>query len=199
MIRTWGLAVLAIGILANPSLGEISVEEALEGFGFDSSETEIDTSTIITGDPDLSDLEAILDEFESIDEPPALTLQTPEDPFQDTPRTSLSGSVRQKFVVNFSHDAPNPGEYDHRGLSSMSTRLDLKLDNKIGDDFRLLLGGHLLFDPIEPEQFQPAQNAGVSNFSDFEVEIDEAYLQGPLSDSIDLTFGRQIVVWGRSD
>ena len=199
MIRTWGLAVLAIGILANPSLGEISVEEALEGFGFDSSEADTDPSTIITGDSDLSDLDAILDEFESTDEPPASTLQTPEDPFQNTPRTSLSGSVRQKFIVNFSHDAPSPGEYDHRGLSSMSTRLDLKLDNKIGDDFRLLLGGHLLLDPIEPEQFQPTQNAGVSNFSDFEAELDEAYLQGPLSDSIDLTFGRQIVVWGRSD
>ena len=199
MIRKWGLAVLAIGVLANPTLGEISVEEALEGFGFDSSETETDTSPIITGNSDLSDLDAILDEFESIDELPAPTLQTPEDPFQDTPRTSLSGSVRQKFVVNFSHDAPSPGEYDHRGLSSMSIRLDLKLDNKIGDDFRLFLGGHLLLDPIEPKQFQPAQNAGVSSFSDFEAELDEAYLQGPLSDSIDLTFGRQIVVWGRSD
>ena len=41
---------------------------------------------------------------------------------------------------------------------------------------------------------------GAANaIQDFEVELGEAFVQGSLTGAADLTFGRQIVVWGRSD
>ena len=81
----------------------------------------------------------------------------------------------------------------------MSTRLDLELESKLPNDFRILLTGHLVLDPIQPKQTSPGRTTKIANTSDHELKLGEAFIQGPLTDSIDLTLGRQIVIWGRSD
>lgn len=190
MIRSQCLVVLTLSVLAYPCLGEISLDDALEGF---------DSEEPTTIEPDLSELDDILNEFDASNEPSITTPETPAIIDTDLPTVRLSGSIRQKFIVNFSHDPPTAGEFDHRGLSSMSTRLDLELESKLANDFRMLLTGHLVLDPIHPKQASPAQTTIITNSSDHELKLGEAFVQGPLSDSMDLTFGRQIVVWGRSD
>ena len=199
MIRPQCLVILALSVLAYPCFGEISLEDALEGFDTEEFENEQSEPEIDTSGSELSDLDDILGEFESSNEASLTATETPDIIEGDTPSVRLSGSIRQKFIVNFSHEAPATGEIDHRGLSSVSTRLDLELESKLANDFRVLLTGNFVLDPIHPKQTSPGRTSMVANTSDYELELGEAFIQGPLTDSIDLTFGRQIVVWGRSD
>ncbi len=200
MIRPTFLAVLVLGAFANPCFGEISLEDALEGFGYDDPNGEENEPSIDSVGKDISNLDDILGEFESQDgTTPITTSEVPEITGMNTPSARISGSIRQKFIINFSHDAPEASNFDYRGLSSMSTRLDLSFESKFPNEFRVLLTGHFLLDPIQPKQALPFRTVKTTSSNDYEMEIGEAFIQGPLSDSMDLTLGRQILVWGRSD
>ena len=198
MIRSPFPVILAFGLWAYPCWGQISLEDALEGFASEDIEPANEPETEIIGS-ELSDLDDILGEFDTSSEPPIYSTDPPEIENVANSSVRLSGSIRQKFIVNFSHDTPAIGNLDHRGLSAMSTRLDLELEAKPTSDLRVLLTGNFILDPIHPKQTSPSQMMTDYNFSDHKLELGEAFIQGPLTDNIDFTFGRQIVVWGRAD
>ena len=94
MIRPQCLVILALSLLAYPCVGEISLEDALEGFDFKEPENN-------TVGSELSDLDEILGEFDSPNEIPITNTETPDIMEVDSPSIRLSGSIRQKFIVNF--------------------------------------------------------------------------------------------------
>ena len=125
-----------------------------------------------------------------------------EAPRTTSPNSSFfdrfSGYAKLLSVVNTTHNRPSAGGRDWHGLSS------LRLEGQIEADFRMAafktyvsLKGFYDF------------SYGINDRGDYsdpvleeyekELEFQEAYIQGSLTDNIDLKFGRQIVVWGRSD
>ena len=85
------------------------------------------------------------------------------------------------------------------GLTRLRPELKLELDAKLPHSWLARVGAHAFYD------FAYMIN-GRSNYTDEvldqyekEIELDEAWLMGSLTQSTDLKAGRQIVVWGRSD
>jgi len=112
---------------------------------------------------------------------------------------ALTGSVSLQTTVNFAHNAPKSGEPDYRGLSAFRGHGELIGDVSFGD-WKSRIGGTAFYDAAyELNGQEGLYTAEYLNEYVEEIELNEAYLQGPISEKVDLKFGRQIVVWGKSD
>jgi Protein of unknown function (DUF1302) len=110
----------------------------------------------------------------------------------------FSGYAKIFAVANTTHYSPEQDYRDWHGLSS------LRLESVLEADFRLV--GWKLFASIKGYydfaytlHSREKYTSEVLDTYEKELELWETYLQGSLTDSIDLKIGKQIVVWGRSD
>jgi hypothetical protein len=112
---------------------------------------------------------------------------------------SLSGSLGVAGSYNFSHDAPESGQTDHRDLSKLRTSADLRGDARFNSDWqgRVELKG--FYDWIYDLKGREEYTSQVLDEYVHELEIGEMWIQGRLSANLDVKLGRQIVVWGKSD
>ena len=111
----------------------------------------------------------------------------------------LSGSLALQSTVNFSQPEPLPGQPDYRGLS-MFRGVGEVLSDVSYQDWKARVGISMFYDAAYHLNGQ--REFYTDEFLDqyeSEIRVDEAYVQGDLSDKLDLKVGRQIVVWGRSD
>lgn len=112
---------------------------------------------------------------------------------------ALQGSISLQSTVNFAHNAPKPGQPDYRGLSMFRGHGELIADATFAK-WRARLGATAFYDAAYHLNGQ--RNLYTREYlSEYEneIELNEAYLTGSLSENIDLKLGRQIVVWGKSD
>ena len=178
-------AILVLILAADPAFAQSELDRVLEGFD--------DTPALQPPD----DIQTVLDGFDT-DAGPAS--RQPPPPEQPPARLRLGGRLSQRFVINVAHDAPLPSGVDHRGLSSMQSRLDVEADVRFEPAWKARIEGHLWLDPVAYEATDGAERP--PEFSDAygrEAEVGEFFLQGPVSGHFDLTFGRQILAWGRSE
>ena len=112
---------------------------------------------------------------------------------------SIDGYFKISSVYSYlSHDAAGTDTNWH-GLTRLRSELKLELDADLSKNWQARVSGHGFYD------FAYAVN-GRDNYTDDvldeyekELEFDEVYLQGSVTNDLDLKAGRQIVVWGRSD
>ena len=182
-----GLRLAFILILAaGPALGQANLEEALEGF---------DDDPPFTAPTGLDEALAEFDAEPESEPEPAAAEQTGSLP----PWLRVGGRLSETISYAFAHQAPPPGGVDHRGLSSLRTRIDLEADASLGADWRARLAGHAWHDAAFKLKGRKDIPAGFLDTYERDAEIGEAYIRGPLGERLDLTLGRQIVVWGRAD
>lgn len=112
---------------------------------------------------------------------------------------SIDGWLQFGTTYNMAHDAPAEGETDWRGFSKARTDLQLDLEARFSDSWSAKIGGKAFYDGIYSLQGREEYTSSVLDEYEDEVELREAYVQGKLTDKLDLKFGRQIVVWGKSD
>ncbi|MEN8258022.1 MAG: DUF1302 family protein [Thermodesulfobacteriota bacterium] len=111
----------------------------------------------------------------------------------------LSGGLTLASSYNFSHQRPDPGTTDQRGFSKLRTTADLDGDIKLGGGWLARLGAKAFYDAVYSlRDRQQYSNQVLDEYED-EWEITEAYVQGSVTDKLDVKLGRQIVVWGKSD
>ena len=178
-------AVLVLILATGPVLAQGELDRVLEGF---------DDSPALQP-PD--DIQTVLEGFDTDAGPASRQPRLPE---RHPSRLQFGGRLGQRFVVNVAHDAPPPSGVDHRGLSSMQSRLDIEADVRFGPAWKARIEGHLWLDPAAYGAIGgSARPPGFSDAYGREAEIDEFFLQGPVSGHFDLTFGRQILAWGRSE
>lgn len=112
---------------------------------------------------------------------------------------SLSGDFKLGSSINFAHEAPEPGETDYRGLSKLKISLNLELDLNLSQSWQGKITAKAFYDFAYLIQGRDEFTAEVIDLYEKELELGETYLQGTLLPNLDAKFGRQIVVWGKSD
>jgi hypothetical protein len=111
----------------------------------------------------------------------------------------LGGSLSLSAGFNLDHDPPLPGLADYRYLSRLRTELNLEADLKLSSTWKARLSGHAFYDFSYPIKGRGIFAEEALESLEREAELDEAWVQGSLFSNLDLKFGRQVVVWGRSD
>ena len=176
--------VLILVLAAYPALGQTDLDQALAGFEDSPEHQEHDGIDLV---------------LEGFDTEPAPGSMEQDEAGAMPPWFRVGGTLSQRIIVNFAHGAPPPPGVDHRGLSSLRLRLDLEVSADLGSNWRAHVEGHAWFDLAYRARGRGGYSPEFLDTYEREVAIGEAFLQGPLSQVLDLTFGRQIVVWGRSD
>ncbi len=180
---------LVLMLAAQSTLGQTELDQVLDGFLDAPPIRDIDAP----GEERRDDIDDVLvGSGDEADPMPAM----PDDPAASTEAVRIGGRISQRLIYNFAHGAPSPSGVDHRGLSSFRTRLDLGVEADLGPDWRAILEGHAWFDVAADRQGRPRSYRDTHAR---DTEIGEFLVQGPLSDRFDLTLGRQVMVWGRSD
>ncbi len=176
---------VVLSLLVALSLFGDSAEELLEGFD-DAPSTSITEAS-----------DELLDGF---------TEETPDSRFDDAPVESkttdnhnillqygIEGKFTQSAAYSFHNDTP------HDGLSMFKSALFLEYNHAIWKDFKIKVNGVGFYDTAFLIK-------GRDDFSDedvdaleSEIELYDAYIQGSLSDKLDIKVGHQVVVWGKSD
>jgi len=111
----------------------------------------------------------------------------------------LVGDISFSSAWNIAHDAPAPGETDYRGLSRAKTKLRLQLDSRLGKNWKARLEGKAFYDAAYAINGRSDYTDDVLATYESEAEIGEAWIQGTLNKNLDFKFGRQVIVWGKSD
>ncbi|MEA3370330.1 MAG: DUF1302 family protein [Campylobacterota bacterium] len=116
---------------------------------------------------------------------------------------SLSGDLAFKTSYGYhSHrvDAQQGSNaIDYSGFNQAQTSLYLQVDGKLSDNWKVRISGDAYYDAIY--NLHPNNNYNDDTLDTYKTQLmlTDTYIQGRLTNEIDLKVGRQIVVWGKSD
>lgn len=113
-------------------------------------------------------------------------------------RWRVSGWFDMDMAWSMQRHTPPSSDLDYAGLVVLRPRLDLTLDYKLIRNWQTRVGAHGFFDFAYAIRGRNEFSDEVLSDLEKEVELDEAYLEGPLG-KVELKLGRQVVVWGESD
>ena len=149
------------------------------------------------GDTDITDdMSGILDGFDDIQETAVVETET-NSPIMP-PWLEPFGSISLMGTWNFAHDAPATGDADFRDLSMLRTTVALGVDINMGS-WQARVSGHVFYDAAYSIQGSEQYTDALLDDYEQELEFDEVYIAGSLSNNIDVKIGRQVVVWGKAD
>ncbi len=183
-MKKFALPILLLSLLCPTLLLADELDELLSGFGEEQKESIAD---------DLDFLEGGFEE-EGI----TSTSETQSEPI--LPHwLELQGSFKLQSVYNFNHDSPKSGQPDYRGFSMLRARGELIADVLLGNwQARAGVKGFYDFAYELSNERNLYTNAVLDDYEK-DLELTELYIQGSVTDKLDLKVGRQIVVWGKSD
>lgn len=138
------------------------------------------------------DVDAFMDGF---DEEPLSTIVQPQ---KEEAKFSLSnygieGKFKQEFAYSYQNDAP------HDSFSSLRTSLFLEYNQDLWKSFKLKINGNGFYDLSYKMKGEEEFTREELNALQSEVELFDAYIQGSITDDLDIKLGRQVIVWGKSD
>jgi len=168
-----------------------SLDEIVQGFEDDDDPAQA-LDEVMDG---FGDEETFLDESGHKDMDPAAEVSREE----KLSPVRLDGDVSFGVSYNTAHSAPGPGETDWRGLSRLRTELQLELDVKFSGDWKMFASTKGAYDFVYQLKGRENYTREVLDAYEKELELRDTYLQGRLTQNLDLKAGRQIVVWGKSD
>ncbi|MEE4243719.1 MAG: DUF1302 family protein [Desulfopila sp.] len=114
------------------------------------------------------------------------------------PQAYLSGELSGHFSYAPIEHTTAAG-YDVSGVTAMTTRLALSLDGRISPDWSFVLSGWAFYDSAYSLRGREDFSRELRDEYEKEAELGETFIRGKLSDDIDFSFGRQVVVWGKAD
>ena len=119
-------------------------------------------------------------------------------------RVDLNGSIAAGAVYNYlDHSVRHGDEPGRRTAWGILSRLDLdgflQLDIALPHEWQLRAEVFAWYDFAYRIQGRGKFGGAVLDVYEWQVDSGEVYVAGPLTDHVDLTIGRKIVNWGRSD
>ncbi len=118
---------------------------------------------------------------------------------QKQPLFTPAGYLKFSSSYNTAHHHPEPGDTDWRGLSSLRSELFLELDARLPGAWKIKVSGLGFMDGAYAVNGRDDYTDEVLDHYEHGIELENAYIQGRLTEKLDLKEGRQIVVWGKSD
>lgn len=112
---------------------------------------------------------------------------------QKTPLEGFTGKITQQVAFSYQGEAP------HDDFSSVKSSLLLDYEHKFENGFKVKTNAKGYYDAIYALRGRGDYRKDELDELESELELFDAYVEGSLSDSLDMKLGRQIVVWGRSD
>ena len=136
-------------------------------------------------------LDDALDGFD--DEPTPKVTQPKQKTKSKSDNYGLSGTL--SLETTYSPNAPKP----HNDFSSLKTSLFLDYEYKFENNFKFKTNAKAYYDAIYSLKDRDDYTKDEIDELESEIELFDAYIEGSLSDKLDIKIGRQVVVWGRSD
>ena len=112
---------------------------------------------------------------------------------------SLDGYAKLGSAYAFAHDKPDNGDTDWRGLSRLRMDLNLELNARFSKQWQARITGKGAWDAAYTVKGRDEFTDDVLDHYEKAFELGETYVQGSLTERLDIKFGRQVVVWGKSD
>ena len=165
-----------------------SIDDAMEGF--DDEPTSTSTSSVTKVAEPVEAKDDIMDGFddEPVNEIKLLDSVKKESKFKD-----FTGKLTEQ--TTFSYNDKNP----HDNFSSLKSSLLLDYEHKFDNGFKVKTNAVGYYDAIYSLRGRDKYSKDELNQYESEVELYDAYIEGSLTDNLDMRLGRQVVVWGRSD
>jgi len=105
----------------------------------------------------------------------------------------LTGKLTEQIAFAPNDDTP------HDNINSLKTSLLLDYEHKFDNGFRVKTNAKAYYDAIYELRGKEKYSKNERDELGSEVELFDAYVEGSISDNLDMKIGRQVVVWGRSD
>ncbi|MGB5965735.1 MAG: DUF1302 family protein [Sulfurimonadaceae bacterium] len=197
---SWVLA----GLLLTSSLTFADdLDDAMDGFDEPANTSSLDEETLSGFDDAPS--ESGLDEeaLEGFDDEESVDLTVTEEASDDD-WYAFSGYVSFLGAYNYAQsDAsayePPDEPMDFSGLSRARTKLNLALEMKHSENWKSRIEVMGWYDASWAINGRDGYTDDVLDSYESFYDIKDAYIQGTLTSSLDIKFGRQIVIWGKSD
>ncbi|MDA3909261.1 MAG: DUF1302 domain-containing protein [Sulfurimonas sp.] len=109
----------------------------------------------------------------------------------------ISGDLAFKTSVGYKEHKVDGIEYS--GINQAQTSLFLKLEAKLSDKWKLKVSGDAFYDAIYDIYSTNNYSNDILDAYKTQLRLDDTYIQGKITSSLDAKIGRQIVVWGKSD
>lgn len=107
----------------------------------------------------------------------------------------IEGEAAFTGIYNISPDAESPW----KGVSMLRPELDLTLKNKFSRQWQGQISVRGFYDAVYAVRGRDNYSPQVLDEYEQEIELRDTYIQGSLTDSLDIKVGRQVVVWGHLD
>ena len=105
----------------------------------------------------------------------------------------FTGRLTEQATLSYSDKSP------HNDISSLKSSLFLDYEHKFDNGFKIKTNGKAYYDAIYNIRGRDRYSKDELDELESEVELFDAYIEGSLTDKLDMKLGRQVVVWGRSD
>jgi len=105
----------------------------------------------------------------------------------------FTGKVTEQLAYSYSDENP------HDNLSSLKSSLLLDYEHKFDNGIKVKTNAKAYYDVIYSLRGRDKYSTDELDELEHEVELFDAYVEGSLTDNLDIKLGRQVVVWGRSD
>ncbi len=176
--------VLLLTILSLSLVYSESIDEALKGFDDEPTITQTSKKPSATKEDDI---------MEGFDNEPVNEIKlfnnfTKKSKFKD-----FTGKLTEQATYSYSDKTP------HDNLSSLKSSLFLDYEHKFNNGFKLKTNAKAYYDAIYSIRGRDKYSKDELDELESEVELYDAYIEGSLTDKLDIKLGRQVVVWGRSD
>ena len=114
-------------------------------------------------------------------------------PESTSPLSDFSGKLKEQMIYT------PKGIEPHDNISSLQTSLFLDYEHKFENGFKIKMNARAYYDAIYTikgsEKFTKKELDELRS----EIELFDAYIEGSITENLDIKIGRQVVVWGRSD
>ena len=180
-IKSLSKQILSILIMVTFANGE-SIDEVMEGFDDEPTTTHITDSSSITKEDD------IMDGFDDNSVNDSLDTLKKKSKFKD-----FTGRLTEQTTLSYSDKTP------HDNFTSLKSSLLLDYEHKFDNGFKIKTNAKAYYDAIYAIRGRDKYSKDELDELESEVELFDAYIEGSLTDKLDMKLGRQVVVWGRSD
>lgn len=102
------------------------------------------------------------------------------------------------FKTSYGYHSHEVDGIDYSGFNQAKTTLYLQTDAKLSDNWKMKIGVDMFYDAIYDLKSNEYSD-GILNTYQTQLMLMDGYLQGSITNDLDVKIGRQIVVWGKSD